>query len=299
MSICGKSIALNIYKNINSDLVKLKSNNVIPGLAIILIGDDKSSIVYTKMKEKKCKELGINSYYYHLNSNISKNDVINKINTLNNDNNIHGILMQLPFPNHLNKSTYEILNEIDIKKDVDGFHTTNVGQLFLNKTPRFYPCTPLGCIEILKYYNVEISGKNVVVVGCSQIVGKPLAMMFLNLEATVTICHIKTKNLKEHTLKADILCVATGVPNLITKDMIKKDSIILDIGITKIKKNDTNDKDNKNNKNYKLVGDCDYDNILNYSKLITPVPGGVGPLTIAMLMRQTVNSALFNLNNSN
>ena len=282
MSICGKTIADKIYNNLKNDILKLKKKDIIPGLAIILIGDNPSSIVYTKMKEKKCKELGINSYYFHLNSNIKEEIVISKINELNNNNNIHGILVQLPLPSHLN--SYKILNIVDINKDVDGFHIRNVGHLFLNNKPRFYPCTPLGCIEILKYHNVEISGKNVVMIGASQIVGKPLAMMLLNLEATISICHIKTKNLKEHTLKADILCVATGVPNLITKDMIKKDCVILDIGITKIE-----DKNNK--KGYKLVGDCDYNNLVNYVNLITPVPGGVGPLTIAMLMKQTVKSA--------
>ena len=286
MSISGKTISVSIYNNLKKDLVKLKNNNITPGLAILLVGNNSSSIVYTKMKEKKCKELGINSYYLHLDNNIEEHIVISKINELNNNNNIHGILIQLPLPSHLD--SYKILNKVDINKDVDGFHTRNVGHLFLNNKPLFYPCTPLGCIEILKYHNIQIEGKNVVMIGSSQIVGKPLAMMLLNLEATVTICHIKTKNLKEHTLKADIICVATGVPNLITKDMVKSDCVILDIGITKIE-----DKNNK--KGYKLVGDCDYDNLLDYVKLITPVPGGVGPLTIAMLMKQTVKSAERNL----
>jgi len=286
MSISGKTISVSIYNNLKKDLVKLKNNNITPGLAILLVGNNPSSIVYTKMKEKKCKELGINSYYLHLDNNIEEHIVISKINELNNNNNIHGILIQLPLPSHLD--SYKILNKVDINKDVDGFHTRNVGHLFLNNKPLFYPCTPLGCIEILKYHNIQIEGKNVVMIGSSQIVGKPLAMMLLNLEATVTICHIKTKNLKEHTLKADIICVATGVPNLITKDMVKRDCVILDIGITKIE-----DKNNK--KGYKLVGDCDYDNLLDYVKLITPVPGGVGPLTIAMLMKQTVKSAERNL----
>jgi methylenetetrahydrofolate dehydrogenase (NADP+)/methenyltetrahydrofolate cyclohydrolase len=286
MSISGKTISVSIYNNLKKDLVKLKNNNITPGLAILLVGNNPSSIVYTKMKEKKCKELGINSYYLHLDNNIEEHIVISKINELNNNNNIHGILIQLPLPSHLD--SYKILNKIDINKDVDGFHTRNVGHLFLNNKPLFYPCTPLGCIEILKYHNIQIEGKNVVMIGASQIVGKPLAMMLLNLEATVTICHIKTKNLKEHTLKADIICVATGVPNLITKDMVNRDCVILDIGITKIE-----DKNNK--KGYKLVGDCDYDNLLDYVKLITPGTGGVGPLTIAMLMKQTVKSAERNL----
>lgn len=237
------------------------------------------------MKEKKCKELGINSYYYNLNKNIKQEEVISKINELNLNKNIHGILIQLPLPKNLN--SYKILNQVDINKDVDGFHTRNVGHLFLNNKPKFYPCTPLGCIEILKYHNIDIEGKNVVMIGCSQIVGKPLAMMLLNLEATVTICHIKTTNLKQHTLKADILCVATGVPSLITKDMVNKNCVILDIGITKIA-------DKTFKKGYKLVGDCDYNNLINHVKLITPVPGGVGPLTITMLMKQTVISALNN-----
>tara|TARA_Y100000591_G_C21798391_1_gene680682 strand:+ start:53 stop:916 length:864 start_codon:yes stop_codon:yes gene_type:complete len=283
MSICGKIIANSIYNNLKKDIVNLKTTkDLIPGLAIILVGNNPSSIVYTRMKEKKCKELNINSFYYKLDQNIEEEDIIDKIDKLNKDNKVHGILVQLPLPNHLN--SYNILNKVDINKDVDGFHTRNVGHLFLNNKPKFYPCTPLGCIEILKYHNVEISGKNVVMIGASQIVGKPLAMMLLNLEATISICHIKTKNLKEYTLKADIICVATGVPGLITKDMVKKDCVILDIGITKIE-----DKNNK--KGYKLVGDCDYNNLVNHVKLITPVPGGVGPLTIAMLMKQTVNSA--------
>lgn len=287
MSICGKTIATKIYNNLKNDILKLKKNNIIPGLAIILIGNNPSSIVYTRMKEKKCKELGINSFFYNLNKNIQENIVINKILELNNNNNIHGILVQLPLPSHLD--SYKILNKIDINKDIDGFHTINVGNLFLNNKPLFYPCTPLGCIEILKYHNIQIEGKNVVIIGTSQIVGKPLAIMLLNLEATVTSCHIKTKNLKEHTLKADIICIATGVPNLITKDMVKRECVILDIGISKIQ-----DKNNK--KGYKLIGDCDYDNLLDYVHLITPVPGGVGPLTIAMLMKQIIKSAKINSN---
>tara|TARA_Y100000389_G_scaffold205036_1_gene262258 strand:- start:148 stop:1011 length:864 start_codon:yes stop_codon:yes gene_type:complete len=283
MSICGKTIAGVIYNDIKKDISILKEKNMIPGLSIILVGNDPSSIVYTKMKERKCKELGINSYYHHLNDDVEESEIINKIEILNNDSNVHGILIQLPLPKHLD--SYKIFNKVDINKDVDGFHTRNVGLLFLNNKPRFYPCTPLGCIEILKYHNIEIEGKNAVIVGASQIVGKPLAMMLLNLEATVTICHIKTSNLKEHTLKADIICVATGVPGLITRDMVKSDCIILDIGITKIE-------DKSEKKGYKLVGDCDYDNLVNHVKLITPVPGGIGPLTIAMLIKQTIKSAL-------
>ena len=277
----GKIISNTIYNSITNDINLLKTKNIIPALAIILIGDNKASEIYVNMKNKKCNELGIQSFIYKFNKKEKELNILNKIKDLNYNNNIHGILVQLPIPKHL--STYNILNEINTNKDVDGLNNTNISNIYLNRKPEFYPCTPLGCIELLKYHNINIQKKNAVVIGDSQIVGKPLAMMLNNLGATVTICNINTKTLKQHTLIADIILTGTGVINLITKDMVNQDCIIIDIGINKIKNNDGKDI---------VVGDCDYKNLHKYVKLITPVPGGVGPMTICMLMRQTVSSAL-------
>lgn len=281
MSMIGKTICNTIYNSIINEISLLKTKNIIPALAIILIGDNKASEIYVNMKNKKCIQLGIQSFIYKFDKKEKEFNILNKIKNLNHNNNIHGILVQLPIPKHL--STYNILNEINTNKDVDGLNNTNISNIYLNRKPDFYPCTPLGCIELLKYYKIDIKSKNAVIIGDSQIVGKPLAMMLNNLGATVTICNINTKSLKQHTLIADIILTGTGVINLITKDMVNQDSIIIDIGINKIKNNDGKDI---------VVGDCDYDNLHKYVKLITPVPGGIGPMTICMLMRQTVSSAL-------
>jgi methylenetetrahydrofolate dehydrogenase (NADP+)/methenyltetrahydrofolate cyclohydrolase len=268
----GKSLADEVKERLKKEVKELK--NV--GLAVILVGEDPASHLYVSMKKKACEYVGIDSYSLQFEENISEEKLILEIEKLNQDENIDGILVQLPLPKHIN--TDKILALIDPSKDVDGFHPFNVGQI-VTGLDGFAPCTPLGMIRLLEKYEINPQGKNVVVVGASNIVGKPIANLLLNLNATVEVCHIYTKNLKEHTLKADILVVAVGKENLITADMVKDGVIVLDVGI------------NKSSETGKIVGDVDFENVSKKASYITPVPGGVGPMTIAMLLENTVKSA--------
>ena len=274
----GKELSKNIKNKLKDKLLNYEYK---PGLAIILVGDRSDSEIYVRMKKKACEFVGINNYDFYYDNEIDQQTILNKINELNNDDNIHGILVQLPLPNHLDKDI--ILNSIKIEKDIDGFHESNVGKLTLNKNG-LYPCTPLGVIKILKEYNIDLCGKNVVVIGKSNIVGLPLSLLLLHKEATVTICHSNTIDLPSITKNADILVSACGQPQMIKEHYIKDDAIIIDIGISRIEYN--------NKKGYKIVGDVDYDNVINKVKAITPVPGGVGPMTIAMLLENCVNNFL-------
>ena len=282
--LLGKPVSDQIYSIINDKVKILCANNIIPKLAAILIGDDSASKIYINSKRKKFLQKECSSEVYHLNDNIHENDVIDLIHKLNSDDTIHGILIQLPLPKHLNSN--RILKNINPDKDVDGFHPENLGYL-LQGEPNFIPCTPYGCIEILKYYNIEVQSKHVVIVGRSNIVGKPLFALLcqkFNIgNATVTLCHSHTKNLSDFTKKADILIAAIGSPKFISKDMVKKDAVILDVGINRI--NDSSDK------GYHIVGDVDFDDVSTKANSITPVPGGIGPMTIAMLLFNTVKSA--------
>ncbi len=255
---------------------KIENSKLKPTLAVVLVGENKASKTYVKNKKKKCEYVGIKSVSHELPSNTTELALLNLINKLNNDSSINGILIQLPLPNHINEKV--ILNKIDINKDVDCFHPTNVGQLHISpKNSKFKPCTPFGIIKLLENYNINISGKHCVIVGRSNIVGKPLVPLMLEKNATVTVCHSKTSNLNEITKKADILISAVGKQNIITKDMVKKDAVVIDVGI------------NYNDQN-KLCGDVDFENVKNIASYITPVPGGVGPMTIAMLMENCFNS---------
>ena len=274
----GKELSKNIKNKLKNKLLNYQDK---PGLAIILVGDRSDSEIYVRMKKKACEFVGINNYDFYYDNKIDQQTILNKINELNNDDNIHGILVQLPLPNHLDKDI--ILNSIKIEKDIDGFHESNVGKLTLNKNG-LYPCTPLGVMKILEEYNIELCGKNVVVIGKSNIVGLPLSLLLLHKEATVTICHSNTIDLPSITKNADILVSACGQPQMIKEHYIKQDAIIIDIGISRIEYN--------NKKGYKIVGDVDYDNVLDKVKAITPVPGGVGPMTIAMLLENCVNNFL-------
>ena len=274
----GKELSKNIKNKLKDKLLNYQDK---PGLAIILVGDRSDSEIYVRMKKKACEFVGINNYDFYYDNKTDQQTILNKINELNNDDNIHGILVQLPLPNHLDKDI--ILNSIKIEKDIDGFHESNVGKLTLNKNG-LYPCTPLGVMKILEEYNIELCGKNVVVIGKSNIVGLPLSLLLLHKEATVTICHSNTIDLPSITKNADILVSACGQPQMIKEDYIKDDAIIIDIGISRIEYN--------NKKGYKIVGDVDYDNVLDKVKAITPVPGGVGPMTIAMLLENCVNNFL-------
>ncbi len=270
----GKELAKKIQSKIKEDVELLKKASITPGLAVIMIGDDPASQVYVKKKAEACKEVGIYSIVHEMPKNIKEEAIIDTIKLMNENQNINGILVQLPLPSDVNQT--KILESIDPKKDVDGFHPYNMGRLSLN-LDSFVPCTPLGVMKIFQEYNIDVKGKDVCIVGASNIVGKPMAALLLNEFATVDICHIYTKDLKEHTKRADIIIVAVGKAGLITKDMVKDGAIVIDIGINRLE-------------NGKLVGDVDYENVAPKCSYITPVPGGVGPMTIAMLLSNTIKA---------
>ena len=266
--IDGKKIASEIKNEVFIEVEELKSKNIIPTLAVVIVGNDPASKVYVKNKKKACDETGILSRSFELAEETTETELLKLIDELNNDKNINGILIQLPLPNHINE--HNVLLRISPEKDVDGFHPYNVGLLNIGNA-LLKPCTPSGIIELLKRSSVEISGKNCVIVGRSNIVGKPISSLLLSENGTVTITHSKTKNLSDVTSNADILIVAIGKTKFITSDMIKEDVVIIDVGI------------NRDGK--KLFGDVDFEDCKTKASLITPVPGGVGPMTIAMLMK--------------
>ncbi|WP_297483087.1 bifunctional methylenetetrahydrofolate dehydrogenase/methenyltetrahydrofolate cyclohydrolase FolD [Sulfurimonas sp.] len=275
----GKKLAKKIEDNVVKEVIELKNEaDVTPGLAVILVGQDPASAAYVSMKKKACDRMGFYSVSHEMPEDISQEAIENTIVMMNQNPNIDGILIQLPLPSHID--TTKILELVDPAKDVDGFHPYNVGRLVTN-LDGFVPCTPLGVMEMLAEYNIDVKGKNCCVVGASNIVGKPMASLLLNADATVEICHIFTDDLKKHTLNADIVLVGVGVINLIKEDMIKDGAIIVDIGINRAE-------------NGKLVGDVDFENVSKKCSYITPVPGGVGPMTIAMLMSNTLKAAKLN-----
>ena len=257
----------------------LKTKNITPCLAVILVGDSVQSKIYINMKRKRCEKIGIKFVLINLKFEIYDEDILDEIEKLNTDPNINGILVQLPLPKHIDSDV--VIKKINPKKDVDGFHFNNFGKLSLNLMTNYYkPCTPLGCIRLLERYNIDLLGKDIVVIGKSNIVGLPLSLLLMHKEATVTVCHIHTKNLKEKTKMADIICVGCGVPNLITKDLLKPGAVLIDIGINKI---------NVEGK-MKIVGDVDFDGCSEIASYISPVPGGIGPMTISMLIENLLNS---------
>ncbi len=276
----GKSYANEIRESIKKEVIELKHQGVTAGLAVILVGNDVASQTYVNMKSKACKEAGIYSIVHEFPDDISEDKILETIKMINVNPNIDGVLVQLPLPKHINQT--KILEAIYPLKDVDGFHPYNFGRVFAN-LDSFIPATPYGVIKLLKKYKIKLEGANCVVVGASNIVGKPMASLLLNENATVEICHIYTKNLKEHTLRADILVVGDGKAHLITEDMVKDGAVVIDIGINKL--------------NDKLVGDVDFDKVALKCSFITPVPGGVGPMTIAMLLENTIKSAKLRVNN--
>lgn len=275
----GKALSQKIEKRIISEVIELKAQmGYTPGLAVVLVGQDPASQAYVSMKKKACDRAGFYSVTHEMPSDISQEAIENTIIMMNKNPNIDGILVQLPLPPQID--TTKILELVDPTKDVDGFHPYNVGRLVTN-LDSFVPCTPLGVMELLKEYEIDVKGKNCVVVGASNIVGKPMASLLLNADATVEICHIMTDDLKRHTLNADIVLVGVGVINLIKEDMIKNGAIIIDIGINRAP-------------NGKLVGDVDFENVSKKCSYITPVPGGVGPMTIAMLLSNSLKAATIN-----
>ena len=272
--IDGKKLAKEIRENLKIKCEELKERGIEPKLAVILVGNDKPSQIYVKNKSKACEEIGIKFEEYLLDENIAQKELINLIEKLNKDNTIHGILLQSPIPEQLDIN--EAFRKISPEKDVDGFNPVNVGKLVLNQDT-FVSCTPYGIMKMFEAYNIDLTGKNVTIIGRSNIVGKPLIQCCLNKNATVTICHSKTKELKEHTKKADILIVAIGKSKFITEDMVKKDAVVIDVGINR-------------DENGKLTGDVDFENVEKKASFITPVPGGVGPMTIAMLMNNVLKA---------
>lgn len=272
--IDGKELAKKIRNSLKEEVEKLKQEGIKPKFAVILVGEDKASKIYVKNKTKACIELGIEFEEILLEENIQMQELLKIIENLNNREDIHGILLQSPIPGNLDIN--EAFRKIKPEKDVDGFNPVNVGKLSLNQDC-FVSCTPFGIIKMLENYNIEIEGKRAVVVGRSNIVGKPVSMCLLNKNATVTICHSKTKDLKEITKTADILVVALGKPKFITQDMVKENAVVIDVGI-----NRTEDG---------IAGDVDFENVKEKTSYITPVPGGVGPMTIAMLMNNVIKAA--------
>ena len=278
--INGTEIAENIKNYVKEKVSDFeKTYNKKPGLAVIMVGSNQASKVYVGIKQKTAKEAGINSMQFNLPKETNHKELIELIKKLNEDEKVHGILIQLPLPEQLDEQ--RILEKIKFRKDVDGFHSRNMGKLVFGRK-EIVPCTPKGIIKLIESTGQEIEGKHAVVVGRSNIVGKPIAMLLLEKNATVTICHSKTKDLKKHTKDADILVVAAGKPKLITKDMVKKNAIVIDVGI-----NRTDDGTEKG----KLVGDVDFDSVKEVAGFISPVPGGVGPMTVASLLLNTFYAA--------
>lgn len=273
--INGKEIGQSIRNELVERIEKLKKQGIIPGLAVILVGNNAASKTYVSNKQKTCESLGMHSKLLSFESTLTERELIDTIQSLNNDKEINGILVQLPLPKHITESA--VLSAISPDKDVDGFHPTNVGKMFLGQET-FLPCTPYGVMKLLEHTGIELSGKHAVVVGRSHIVGKPMGQLLLQKDATVTYAHSKTPNLKAITRQADILVVAVGIVNLITADHIKDGAVIIDVGMNR-------------NDNNRLCGDVDFASVQPKSSYITPVPGGVGPMTITMLMENTVQSA--------
>lgn len=272
--INGKKLAKEIKEDLKIKCENLKEKGINPKLAIIMVGNDKASQIYIRNKSKVCEEIGIDFQEYFLEENIEQKDLIKLIKQLNQDKSIHGILLQSPIPKHLDIN--EAFLTIASEKDVDGFNPINIGKLCLNQ-PAFISCTPYGIMKMFEAYDIDLTGKNVTIIGRSNIVGKPLIQCCLNKNATVTVCHSKTKDLKEHTQNADVIISAIGKPKFITADMIKQDAVVIDVGINRLEDGS-------------IVGDVDFENVYNKASYITPVPGGVGPMTIAMLMNNVIKA---------
>lgn len=273
--IDGRKLADAIRNDIARDVAALKTAGVVPGLSVVLVGDDPASHVYVRNKAAACEKAGMASQVIRLATDTTEAELLHTIRELNQNDAVHGILVQLPLPAHLDSAL--VIETIDPRKDVDGFHVTNAG-LLMTGSPRFLPCTPYGIMKMLESEKVSLWGAEVVIVGASNIVGKPMAMMTLAAGATVTLCNSKTRDLASHTLRADVLIVATGRPGIVTGDMVKPGAVVIDVGI------------NRNDQG-KLVGDVEFDSARQVASAITPVPGGVGPMTIAMLLMNTLTAA--------
>ncbi len=277
----GKMLSARIKDELKTEVENLKIQNINPALAVIIVGDDPASKIYVKNKKLACEYCGIKSLEYALPATTTQDELLALINKLNNDNSISGILCQLPLPKGLDEEA--VINAISPKKDVDAFHPVNVGKIMVGNFD-FLPCTPAGVMELIKLSGIEVKGKKCVVVGRSNIVGKPMSMLLLHQHGTVTICHSKTADLKAEVSNADIVVAAVGVPELLCGDMIKEGAVVIDVGMNRLPDG-------------KLVGDVEFESCEKHASAITPVPGGVGPMTIAMLMKNTVKAALLNKTN--
>lgn len=273
--IDGKAVSAAVKQQVKEETAGLKAQGIVPGLAVVIVGDDPASRVYVNNKKKACELVGFHSEEYALSAQTTQEELMALVEKLNKDDSINGILVQLPLPKHLDDKA--VIAAIDPKKDVDAFHAENVGKIMIGDY-KFLPCTPAGVMELLASENIEIEGKNCVVIGRSNIVGKPMAMLLLHKNGTVTITHSRTKNLKEICLGADIIVAAVGIPKFLKGDMVKDGAVVIDVGM---------DRD----ENGRLCGDVDFDEVEKKAGYITPVPGGVGPMTIAMLMKNTLMAA--------
>ena len=274
--IDGKKVSAEMRGKIKLQVDEFKAaTGNTPGLAVILVGNNPASAVYVRNKHKACLEVGINSYQFEFPDTISEEELLSKIDDLNNDDKVNGILVQLPLPEHISED--KVINRISPKKDVDAFHPENVGKILIGKYS-FLPCTPAGIVELLDYYNIEIQSKNCVVIGRSNIVGKPMALLLLEKNGTVTVCHSKTQGLNEICLAADVIVVAIGKAGFLTADMVKPGAVVIDVGINRLADG-------------KLVGDVCFEEVSGVASMITPVPGGVGPMTITMLLKNTLSAA--------
>ncbi|EME31396.1 bifunctional 5,10-methylenetetrahydrofolate dehydrogenase / 5,10-methenyltetrahydrofolate cyclohydrolase [Galdieria sulphuraria] len=282
--IDGKAIAATIREEIRVEVRKIEASvGKVPGLATVLVGNRTDSTTYVRMKRKACEEVGIESFHVELPESVSEEELLNCVERFNADPAVHGILVQLPLPKHIDEE--RILSAISVEKDVDGFHPLNIGRLAMkSRTPRFVPCTPRGCIELLVRSNVNIEGKCAVVLGRSNIVGLPVSLLLLHRNATVIICHSKTQELPSVCRQGDILIAAVGRANMVKRDWIKPGAVVIDVGINSIP-------DASKKSGYRLVGDVDFDDCKDVCGMITPVPGGTGPMTIAMLLRNCCDSA--------
>lgn len=271
----GKAVSAKIRVQLKTEVEQLKQQGIVPGLAVVIVGDDQASQTYVRNKEKGCEEIGIHSEKYALPAETTQDELLLLVDKLNKKADIDGVLVQLPLPEHIDEKA--VIEAISPKKDVDAFHAANVGKIMIGDY-QFLPCTPAGIMELIKETGIEIAGKECVVIGRSNIVGKPMAMLLLHQNGTVTICHSRTKNLAEVTRRADILVAAVGKANFVTADMVKQGAVVIDVGMNR-------------NENGKLCGDVDFAAVEPKCSYITPVPGGVGPMTISMLLKNTITSA--------
>ena len=281
--IDGRAIAEKVYTELRGEIADLKSRGLTPGLAVVLVGDNPASRAYVRAKDKMCRELGLHSVKLELPATTKQEELLARVAELNHDPAVHGILVQSPPPLQIDEAA--IIRALDPRKDVDGFHPLNVAKLTMGDDSGFVPCTPLGCLRLLRETNVSLSGANVVVLGRSMIVGKPVALLLMQkgVDATVTVVHSRTRNIREICHRADVIIAAIGKPHFVKVDHVREGAVVIDVGINRVD-------DAASERGYRLVGDVDFDDVLKKASAITPVPGGVGPMTIAMLMANTVKA---------